>query len=482
VSEPTLESPQPPQSPDGWELMCAGILRTEFGRRPARAVSKAIIQLAMEEALTGTSAAPAPVGWPERIRNWWRGLQPRPALVFGAVSLFAAGLALWFLWPAIARKTATTAVVACTLSDASNMRWAANSAHPKVGEALSGKPMQLEAGLVELTFGTTAKVAVEGPAQFKLTGPNSMELLAGKISTDVPRHARGFTVKTPTATVVDLGTRFGAIVNADRASEVDVFQGRIQLTTEATAGNPGGQWRLSQDMAMMADGHGAVAATALPETAFPQPNLVVEVRPQNCGFDVSARAALGDIPVNFGYWSGPAYSLITGATQEIKPASGAGMLQFLDPAPAKSGDSEVWQLISMSPYKKLLAGGAVEAKLTALFNRMPGDAHTGKKFGMTLAAFRGLPADAKALWANRQTIALALADKELTTDDQPATWEQIEASTPLPAETDFVIVEIRAIAPTGTPGKASAFAGHFADLVDLKLCTPMRASSIATSR
>ena len=202
----------------------------------------------------------------------------------------------------------------------------------------------------------------------------------------------------------------------------------------------------------------------------------MEVRPQNCGFDVSGRTTTGEVPADFGYWSGLSYSL-TGATEEVKPANGPGMLEFYNAAAPHAGDSEVYQLIDLRPYKPLLAGGQVEATLSALFNRVAGDAQAANKFGLSFAAFHGLPADAKALWAGRANSALALGDKELASDDKPETWESLEVAVQLPPETDFVIVQLRALVPEENPG--AELMGHFADLVDLKLSTPMRASAIA---
>ena len=460
--------------------MCAGILRTEFGRRESRAVNKAVIQLAAEEALTGKTAEPAKPNWWEQLQDLWSAVRRHPRLAYGAALILAIGLAGWFGRTA-SIEIARTKIPVCTLSDAQDARWAKNSVSPQIGQALLMGTLRLEAGVVELTFGSSAKVAVEGPAQFKLTGNNSMELVDGKIATEVPRRARGFSVKMPTATVVDLGTRFGASINTERASEVDVFQGTVELTAAASAENPRGEWRLTQNMAMIADEHGAVAATALSEAAFPQPNLTVIARPQNCGFDVSARAALGGIPKDFGFWSGPAYSL-TGPVDGIQPVSGPGMLQFLNNTSGSTGDSEVWQVVDMHPFKKLLASGLVEANLSAMFNQLAGDTPAGNKFGLTLAAFHGLPVDAPSLWAHRNAVALALADKELIADDNPRIWGKIEVAAKLPADTDFVIVAIRAVAAKDAAGKTIPFAGCFADLVDMKLSTPMRASSIATSR
>jgi hypothetical protein len=158
------------------------------------------------------------------------------------------------------------------------------------------------------------------------------------------------------------------------------------------------------------------------------------------------------------------------------------MLQFFNVATNPAGDSEVWQLIDLRPFKKILSSGLVEAKLSSLFNRIPGESGEGDRFGLALAAYRGSPANTRSLWAQRATAALTVAHQELATDTDPATWEKIEVSAALPPETDFVIVEIRAIAPKAASRGTRTFAGHFADLVDFKLCTPIRASSLTTSR
>ncbi|HSY19516.1 MAG TPA: FecR family protein [Candidatus Acidoferrales bacterium] len=476
MDETPDSTPPSSRKPDAWELVCSGILRTEFGRRPSRAVSNAMVRLAAEEAASGkTPVAAHPAGWLAKIHHWLSSLPPRPAFGLAAALLLMTGASVYFLKSHFAEQDAQSASLAgCKLSNAQAMRWANDSAALKIGDEMPLKTLRLESGVVEITFASSAKVAIEGPAQFRLTSGNSIELESGKIATDVPRRARGFVLKTPTATVADLGTRFGTIIGADKSSEVDVFQGRIKLTTDSKE-NPAG-WRLTAGMAMFVDERGATPADALPELAFPQPEINMEVRPQNCGFDVSGRTTVGEVPTDFGYWSGLSYAL-TAATEEVKPANGPGMLEFSNPSAPHTGDSEVFQVIDLRPYKPLLASGQVEAKLSALFNRVAGDAGVANKFGLTLAAFRGSPADAKTLWAGRGTMALALADKELTSDDKPETWESLEAAAKLPPETDFVIVQIRAMVPKGNPG--ASLAGHFADLVDLRLSTPMRASSIA---
>jgi hypothetical protein len=156
------------------------------------------------------------------------------------------------------------------------------------------------------------------------------------------------------------------------------------------------------------------------------------------------------------------------------------MLQFLNPTNSSSRNSEVWQIIDLRPFRKFLASGLVEGKLSSMFNHIRCDASAAGKFGLSLAAYHGLPRDMSSPWDQRESLALAIADKELVADNDPVTWEKVEVSAKLPAETDFVIIQIRAIAPSAAGGKL--FPGHFADLVDFKLCTPMRKSSISTGR
>jgi hypothetical protein len=460
--------------------MCVGILRTRFGRRPSRAVTKAITQLKAEQAAGCWKNSRPAIPWREQIQNWVNRLQPRFRLALGAACMLVTVLAIWFLRSeGFINLSNPRSRWICKVSDSLDMRWAAKSPKLKIGDTLGSDLLRLESGVVELTFSTGAKVAVEGPAQFKVNGVNGLELLAGKISAEVSGKAHGFSVKSPTATVVDLGTRFGEIVNSEHATEVDVFQGKV--TVSPVSGNAGNHWQLTQGKALLVDAQSAVTASALPENAFPQPEISVLARPQNCGFDVSARAVQGDVPTDFGYWSGPAF-VITGTVQNIRPVEGAGMLQFLNPTNSSSKNSEVWQIVDLRPFRKFLASGLVEGRLSSMFNRVRCDANVAGKFGLSLAAYHGLPREMSSPWTQRESLALAAADKELVADNDPATWEKVEVSAKLPAETDFVIIQIRAIAPNAPAGAAKLFPGYFADLVDFKLCTSMRKSSISTGR
>ncbi|MGD9634378.1 MAG: FecR domain-containing protein [Pirellulales bacterium] len=109
-----------------------------------------------------------------------------------------------------------------------NCEWFDRNSELKFGDQLSpGQRVRLKQGLLQLTFGTGAKVVVEGPADFVATTSTEAILTEGKIAAAVPRFARGYTILTPTAEIVDLGTEFGVNVDGQGTSEVHVFDGDV---------------------------------------------------------------------------------------------------------------------------------------------------------------------------------------------------------------------------------------------------------------
>ena len=81
--------------------------------------------------------------------------------------------------------------------------------------------------IVQVTFTGGAEVMITAPAEFDLLSDERLVLKRGKLSARVPEPARGFTVETPSATLVDLGTEFAADVDRDGNGEVHVFRGEV---------------------------------------------------------------------------------------------------------------------------------------------------------------------------------------------------------------------------------------------------------------
>lgn len=87
-----------------------------------------------------------------------------------------------------------------------------------------------ESGIVEISFKSGVRSLVEGPAMIRITGDNSAILDRGRMVTEVPKGAEGFTVEYPDGKVVDLGTEFAMHVPQNQhGAEVGVFRGEVEI-------------------------------------------------------------------------------------------------------------------------------------------------------------------------------------------------------------------------------------------------------------
>jgi hypothetical protein len=93
-----------------------------------------------------------------------------------------------------------------------------------------GEALSIASGLVELKLTQGTKLLIEGPAEWSIDGQNNATLKRGKLVASVPKQAIGFTLETPTAKIVDLGTEFEVDVAASGKSQVHVRRGAIEAT------------------------------------------------------------------------------------------------------------------------------------------------------------------------------------------------------------------------------------------------------------
>lgn len=101
----------------------------------------------------------------------------------------------------------------------------------------SGECVELEDGLLQLTFDSGAKVIIQGPATFTPQSAMEAQLERGKISAVISESARGYTVVTPTAEIVDLGTEFAVDVASDGATELHVLDGDVVARRRSVGGS-----------------------------------------------------------------------------------------------------------------------------------------------------------------------------------------------------------------------------------------------------
>jgi hypothetical protein len=100
----------------------------------------------------------------------------------------------------------------------------------------TGQKLDLAAGEAEVVFQTGAVAVLRGPAKIEIDSPNSVRLVIGNLSVraDTP-VARGFTVHTGSASLVDLGTEFHVQAAAEGHSEVYVSVGAVEVRAQPGA-------------------------------------------------------------------------------------------------------------------------------------------------------------------------------------------------------------------------------------------------------
>lgn len=120
---------------------------------------------------------------------------------------------------------------AATLTDSLNAEWAEAQSPMRPGTRLntSNTPLILERGVVQLRYDTNARVVIEGPAEFRILADDRIGLTYGKMYGTVPNEAVGFSVYTPYAKIIDMGTEFGVQAETNGSAELHVIKGKVQL-------------------------------------------------------------------------------------------------------------------------------------------------------------------------------------------------------------------------------------------------------------
>ena len=110
-----------------------------------------------------------------------------------------------------------------------------------------GEKYTLAAGLMEITYETGAKVILQGPCSYSVDSVRGGFLSLGRLTARVEKEAASdqrpptrnplFAVRTPTATVTDLGTEFGVEVSAEGRTDARVFEGSVRVAADGDKHN-----------------------------------------------------------------------------------------------------------------------------------------------------------------------------------------------------------------------------------------------------
>jgi hypothetical protein len=182
-------------------------------------------------------------------------------LIAAAALLLALGLGGWLLLTGRPGPDVPEPDLAIAwLVNAQDCQWA-DAVEPG-GSMQAGRVLAVARGLAEVRFRCGARVVLEGPARLELLSGKSARLARGRLTARVPGAAAGFAILSPQGKVIDLGTEFGVAVADDGATDVYVFEGKVEAHP---AGAGAGPLSLTRDQAAHIAGGKVTRKPATPE-------------------------------------------------------------------------------------------------------------------------------------------------------------------------------------------------------------------------
>ena len=117
------------------------------------------------------------------------------------------------------------------------VRWSADQVQSPIdGARLSSGSLSLTSGVIELRFDNAVVLALEGPLKIDVQSQMKVLLHRGRLTTNVPPVAKGFTVATDRFQVVDQGTEVGVDLAMDGQAQVHVISGAADIRIGGVGG------------------------------------------------------------------------------------------------------------------------------------------------------------------------------------------------------------------------------------------------------
>jgi hypothetical protein len=131
-------------------------------------------------------------------------------------------------------------VYVAQITDTKECKWSTNMTPLTDTKQLQvGQQLELEKGMAKIIYSNKAVVVLEGPVSYTVDTPKSGYLSQGKLTVRADtEQSRQFTIATPDARFIDLGTEFGVMIDAQGRAAIAVFQGKVMAESKLA----GGRW------------------------------------------------------------------------------------------------------------------------------------------------------------------------------------------------------------------------------------------------
>lgn len=105
----------------------------------------------------------------------------------------------------------------------------------QAGSRVSLRTLQLASGTLRVRLDSGALVNVIAPAEVEFLDAMRLRVRRGKVTAEVGSAAKGFSIETAQARVVDLGTKFGVDASDSNHTDIIVFQGEVRVFNKAAS-------------------------------------------------------------------------------------------------------------------------------------------------------------------------------------------------------------------------------------------------------
>lgn len=158
----------------------------------------------------------------------------------GVLVAVVASIAIWVGWSRLSEETNSAASQAVWLEvvEVNDLRLSSASPAWSAGQRIQLSDLKIDTGEVDVKLDSGVTLSLEGPFHAAFENNGSMQLFHGKMSAEVAEQGKGFTVRTATSEVVDLGTRFGISAKADGETDVVVFEGEVKVRRKNNPAKP----------------------------------------------------------------------------------------------------------------------------------------------------------------------------------------------------------------------------------------------------
>jgi hypothetical protein len=195
-------------------------LADELGRDPGYDSQLQLLESTIQQKITMEDAPIVP--------RWWK---PAAIVATAAVALLLIGGAWWWIASLKNRRTVDATATLAVATGLQDCEWELGSDQkPVLNSAVHAGRLDLHRGDLSLAFLSGVTLNLKGPAELDVQSIEKVNCRRGTMRVTVPEAAAGFTVLTPGAAVVDLGSEFVVDVRSTGLTRLTVLAGKARAS------------------------------------------------------------------------------------------------------------------------------------------------------------------------------------------------------------------------------------------------------------